>query len=212
MSSGSKEMRTSHCPNRCKWKSCPNFLQTELHLFLFLKNHQCQGDGMPGAGSRSHAHPQSLFENRKILFIIFSCAGSFLLHSLPLVVESGSYSACGAWVSHCSGFFCWVQASVAVLWAQELWFLGSRSTGSSVVAHGLSYSVAYEIFPDQGLNPRSLTVPSRFFTTEPPGEFPTPFLKPHDWEWGWSISNKPNRRKVNRWRLSNNTCSIYACK
>ena len=46
---------------------------------------------MPGARSSSHAHRRSLFEDR-VLFIIFSCAGSSLLHRLSLVVESGSYS------------------------------------------------------------------------------------------------------------------------
>ena len=49
---------------------------------------------MPGARSSSHAHPQSLFEDG-VLLIIFSCAGSALLHRLSLVAESGSYSLLG---------------------------------------------------------------------------------------------------------------------
>ena len=46
-------------------------------------------------------------------------------------------SYCGSWVSHCSGFSC----------------CGTQALGiqaSVVVAHGLSCSVAYGIFPDQG--------------------------------------------------------------
>ena len=46
---------------------------------------------------------------------------------------------------------------------QQLWHAGSvvmacrlQSTGSVVVVHGLSCSVAYGIFPDQGSNPRPL--------------------------------------------------------
>ena len=46
---------------------------------------------------------------------------------------------CGARASHCSGF-------------SLLKSMGSRHTGSGVVAHRLSCSVACEIFPDQGSN------------------------------------------------------------
>ena len=151
--SGSKEMSTSLCSNRCKRKSCPNFLQTELRLFLFLKNHQCQGNGMPGAGSRTHAHPQSLFENR-ILFIIFSHAGSALLHSLSLVVESGSSSllvlhglllAVASLLLSAGFSSCAVSPAVVVpgFWKHRLKCCGAW----------ISYSVAYEIFPHQGWSP-----------------------------------------------------------
>ena len=55
------------------------------------------------------------------------------------------------WASHCDGFSCVAQAvgtwaSVAVV--HTLW-----STGSVVVAHGLSCSTACEILPDEWLNP-----------------------------------------------------------
>ena len=59
---------------------------------------------------------------------------------------------CGAWASLCGGFSCCraptlgAQAPAAA--APGLW-----STGSVVVAHGLSRSTACEIFPDQGSNP-----------------------------------------------------------
>ena len=44
------------------------------------------------------------------------------------------------------------------------------STGSIVVAHGLSCSKACEIFPDQGLNLYLLYWQVGFFTTELPGK------------------------------------------
>ena len=82
---------------------------------------------------------------------IFGCVGS----SLPC----GLFSSCSAQVSDCSGF------SVAAhrLWMhglQQLWHLASavvvprpQSTGSIVVAHRFSCSVASGIFLDQGSNP-----------------------------------------------------------
>ena len=42
---------------------------------------------------------------------------------------------------------------IAVRGPLLLWSTGSRRAGSVVVAHRLSCSVAYGIFPDQGLNP-----------------------------------------------------------
>ena len=62
----------------------------------------------------------------KLIFIFFGCAGSSLL--------CGLFSGCGkqGLLSSCSA------------WA------------SAVVAHGLSCSVAYGIFPDQGLSLRLL--------------------------------------------------------
>ena len=56
-----------------------------------------------------------------------------------------------------------MQASIVAAWG--LW-----STGSVVVAHGLSCSVACGIFPDQGSNLLSLALVGGFFTTEPPGK------------------------------------------
>ena len=66
--------------------------------------------------------------------------------------RAGATLPCGVWTSHCSGFSCrgaralGPQASVVV--ARRL-----QSTGSVVVAHGLSCSAACGIFPDQGSNP-----------------------------------------------------------
>ena len=76
----------------------------------------------------------------------------FAACGLSLVAASGGYSfRCGAWASHCSGFSsCGAQVlgvgSVVVV-------PGLQSTGSVVVAHGLSFPMACRIFLDQGLNP-----------------------------------------------------------
>ena len=66
------------------------------------------------------------------LQIIFGCAGSLLLHSVSLFVGSRGYP-----LLQCVGFS-----------LQGL--LSLQSTGSVVMAEGLSCSVACGIFPDQG--------------------------------------------------------------
>ena len=53
----------------------------------------------------------------------------------------------------------------SIIAAPGLW-----STGSIVVAHGLSCPAACGIFPDQGSNPVSPALADRFFTAEPPGK------------------------------------------
>ena len=65
-------------------------------------------------------------------------------------------SSCRAQASHCSGFSC-CRVDSRVLRLQQLQCMGSvvtiptlQSTGSVVVVHGLSCSMACEIFPDQG--------------------------------------------------------------
>ena len=50
----------------------------------------------------------------------------------------------------------------------------ARSTGSVIVMHGLSYSVARGNLPRSELEPTSSTLAGRFFTTEHPGK-PTLF-------------------------------------
>ena len=86
-----------------------------------------------------------------------------LLHRLflffPSCVQWGLLSSCGVQTSHCDGSSVAkrglqdTRASVAVARGSGVvtpWFL---STGSMVVAHGLSCSMACGISPDQGLNP-----------------------------------------------------------
>ena len=62
-----------------------------------------------------------------------------------------------------------MEASVVA--APGLW-----STGSVAAVHGLSCSMVYKMFPDQGLNlglnQGSFALASGFFTTEPPEKLP----------------------------------------
>ena len=62
------------------------------------------------------------------------------MRGLSLVVASGGHSS-----SRCAG--------LSLSWPLWLWGTGSRCTGSVIVAHGPSCSMACGIFPDQGSNP-----------------------------------------------------------
>ena len=78
------------------------------------------------------------------LFIYFWLCWVFVsVRGLSLVAASGGHSS-----SRCVG--------LSLLWPLLLWSTGSRRTGSVVVAHGPSCSVACGIFPDQGSNPHPL--------------------------------------------------------
>ena len=75
------------------------------------------------------------------LFIYFWLCWVFVsVQGLPLVAASGGHSS-----SWCAG----LSLSRLLL----LRGTGSRRAGSVVVAHGLSWSAACGIFPDQGSNP-----------------------------------------------------------
>ena len=76
-----------------------------------------------------------------ILFIYFWLCWVFIsVRGLSLVAASGGHSS-----SRCAG--------LSLSRPFFLWSTGSRRTGSVVVAHGPSCSVACGIFPDQGSNP-----------------------------------------------------------
>ena len=93
--------------------------------------------------------------NLFILFI-FGCVGSSLLRGGFLQLrQAGTTLLCSAQASHCSGFSC-CGAQALGMQASAVVACGLQSTGSEVVAHGLSCSAACGIFPDQGLNPRPL--------------------------------------------------------
>ena len=65
----------------------------------------------------------------------------FCARGLSLVaVRAGATLRCSVWASHCGGFSC-CEARALGMWAPV------------VVAHGLSCSTVYGIFPDQGSNP-----------------------------------------------------------
>ena len=81
-----------------------------------------------------------IFFNVFILFIYFWLCWVLLLCAGFLQLQrAGATLRCGVRASHCGGFSC----------------RGTRALGawaSVVVAHGLSCSAAYGIFPDQGQN------------------------------------------------------------
>ena len=79
------------------------------------------------------------------LFIVYFwlCWVFVSVRGLSLVSASGDHSS-----SRCAG----LSLSRPLL----LWSTGSRHSGSVVVAHGPSCSVACGIFPDQGSNPCAL--------------------------------------------------------
>ena len=95
-------------------------------------------------------------------------------------ILAGSIIGSGAGVSHCSGFSCGARAlgysgfGSCSTRAPKLQLQGSWSTGSVVVAHCLSCSVASVWdFPGSGIEPVSPALAGRFFTPRPPGK---PFL------------------------------------
>ena len=94
------------------------------------------------------------FKKKKLFNVIFSLWWFFIAAlGLSLVVASGPTLCCGV-QTHCGG------TSFA-----EHRFQAHRL---STVAHGFSFSVACEIFPDLGLNQCPLLV--GFLTTGPPGK------------------------------------------
>ena len=72
-----------------------------------------------------------------------------------------------------------------LLWVNYLFpehgFQGMCSSGSAVVAHGLSCSEACVMLPDQGLNSLSPALAGRFFTIKPPGK-PRPLAFNSKWD------------------------------
>ena len=105
-----------------------------------------------------------------MIFLIYL----WLCWVFSLVAESGGYSRCGAWTSHCGGFS-WSRA-----WALGwVGFSSCDAAGSVVAAHGLSCSAPCGIFPDQGSNPRLLYQQE---DSLPLAELPR---KPCDGFWKW---------------------------
>ena len=88
-------------------------------------------------------------------FFFWLCWIFVALHRLSRVVPGGGCSCCCLWTCHCGGFSCWEARSPDV-WASVVAAHRPSSTGSAVVAHGLSCSIACGIFLDQGSNIRPL--------------------------------------------------------
>ena len=88
-----------------------------------------------------------------IIYFIFGCVGSSLLHAGFLQLRRARATLrCGARASHCGGFSC-CGAWALDVWASVVVARGLQSTVSVVVVHGLSCSAACGILPDQGSNP-----------------------------------------------------------
>ena len=88
----------------------------------------------------NHLTPSPTFCILLLILFFWLCWVFIAVHRLSVVAASGSYSSL-----RCAGF--------SLRWLLLLQSTGSRRTGSVVVAHGLSYSTACGIFPDQGSNP-----------------------------------------------------------
>ena len=95
----------------------------------------------------TYLHVCSLCILRRLIFkhylftylFAFGCVGSLLLHRL--------FSGCSEW-----GLFSLQCVGFPLRWLL-LWSTGCSVHGLAVAVHGVSCSVAYGIFPDQGLNP-----------------------------------------------------------
>ena len=87
-----------------------------------------------------------------LLFIYLACAES--------QQQQGLLSSCGAWASYHGGFSLLWSTGSRARWFHQLWYVSSvvvtprfESTGSTVVAHRLHYSMVHRIFPDRRSNP-----------------------------------------------------------
>ena len=107
---------------------------------------------------------------------VFGCAGSSLMHGLSSSCsECGLLSICAVWASHCGGFWCCgalglgTRASVVVAPGLSSVVPGLWSTGSVVVVHRLSCSMACGVLAVPRIEPTP-ALAGRFFTPEPPGK------------------------------------------
>ena len=101
-------------------------------------------------------------------FLIFGCAGSSLLHGLPLAAESGGCSLVvglcfsSPWLLLLQSRGSWCPASAVV--APRL-----ESTGSAIMEHGFNCLGMWNL-PRLGIEPVSPALAGGFFTTEPTGK------------------------------------------
>ena len=113
----------------------------------------------------------------KIILFLFGCAKSLLLLGhFSSCGKQGLLSSCGARASHRSGFSCcraWAQG----VWASVVAAPGLSSCSSWALEHRLTSCGTWVQLlcrmwqlPRSGIEPASLALASRFFTTEPPGK------------------------------------------
>ena len=124
-----------------------------------------------------------------------------------------AFSSCGKW----GPLFIALRGPLTIADSLFLWSTGSRRTGSVVVAHGLSCSVACGILPDQGSNPcplhwqadsqplrhqgspqmQSLELHPRPQETENLGAGPSNLLlQPSRWFWCTKVWESHHRRQL----------------
>ena len=118
----------------------------------------------------------------KIILFIFGCAKSLLLLGLFSVCgKQGLLSSCGARASHRSGFSCcraWAQGGWAsVVAAPGLSSCCSWAPGHRLTSCGTWVQLLCGMWglPGSGIEPASLALAGRFFTTEHQGS-PSPFI------------------------------------
>ena len=92
--------------------------------------------------------------------LLFGCAGSLLLR--------GVFSICSAWAFNCRGFSLQSMGSRHV--SSVVAAPGLQSTGSVVLAQGLSCLRSTWDLPGPEIESKSLALADGFFTTEPPGK------------------------------------------
>ena len=112
-----------------------NYIERGMVMFYTLGIHICSYINLSPKNSN--------------FYFILGCAG---LHVLGC---TQAFSSCSARASRRSGFSCY-RAQTLGHAGWHRCFHGLQSTGSLVLVHGLSCSMARGIFPDQGSNPRPL--------------------------------------------------------
>ena len=92
-----------------------------------------------------------------------------------LVSGTRAILGCDVWAFHCGGFSC--------CRARALGHVGFSSCGLQTLEHGLSCGTWFQLLhgmwdlPGPDIEPESVVLAGRFFTTEPPGKpHPVPFL------------------------------------
>ena len=102
-------------------------------------------------------------------WLLFGCAGSLLLHGVfSSCNKQGLFSVCSAWAFNCRGFSLQSMGSRHV--NSVVVAPGIQSTGSVVLAQGLSCLRSTWDLPGPEIKPTSLALADGFFTTEPPGK------------------------------------------
>ena len=118
-----------------------------------------------------------------LINLYFGCVRSLLLRAGFLQLwRAGATLRCGAWASHCGGFFCCGAWALGV-WASAVVARGLGSCGSWALECRLSScgtraQLLHSMWdlPRTGLEPVSPALTGGFLTTVPPGKSPVHFF------------------------------------